>query len=371
MRVLSADSHTVEPADLWTSRLDRKFRDRSPRVEQQGNAAVLVAPGMRPFRVGGITAMGKSGDDLKAHFNTGYEAARPSGWDPVERLKDQAIDGVEGEVLYTSLGLPMFALPDLELQQACFRIYNDWLAEYCNHNRKRLAGIGLISTDDVTEAIRELERCARLGLAGAQISGAPPADKPYSHPMYEPFWAAASDLQTPISLHVISGRRHIPTAAELMNPVDTSDIVANYLFLTVEVQHTFCDIFTRGVCERFPKLKLVSAENDTVWLPHFMYRMDHSWDKFRTLGNYPALPLKPSDYMKRQLWATFLDDPVGPATYDFFGADNYMWASDFPHSDSTWPRSREVIKADFARVPEDVTRKIVFDNAAELYHLGE
>ncbi|HEY2104222.1 MAG TPA: hypothetical protein VGH29_00460, partial [Candidatus Binataceae bacterium] len=64
MRVLSADSHTVEPADLWTSRLDRKFRDRSPRVEQQGNAAVLVAPGMRPFRVGGITAMGKSVDDL-------------------------------------------------------------------------------------------------------------------------------------------------------------------------------------------------------------------------------------------------------------------------------------------------------------------
>jgi predicted TIM-barrel fold metal-dependent hydrolase len=118
-------------------------------------------------------------------------------------------------------------------------------------------------------------------------------------------------------------------------------------------------------------LKLVSAENDTGWLPHFMYRMDHSWDKFRTLGDYPALPLKPSEYMKRQLWATFLDDPVGPATYEFFGADNYMWASDFPHSDSTWPRSREVIKADFARVPEDVTRKIVFDNAAELYHLGE
>ena len=68
--------------------------------------------------------------------------------------------------------------------------------------------------------------------------------------------------------------------------------------------------------------------------------------------------------------ATFLDDPVGPATYDFFGTHNYMWASDFPHSDSTWPRLQEVIKADFAKVPEDVTRKIVFENAAKLYHLG-
>jgi predicted TIM-barrel fold metal-dependent hydrolase len=370
MRVISADSHTVEPADLWTSRLDRKFKDKAPHVEQQGNAAVLVAPGMRPFRVGAITAMGKSGDDLKKHFNTGYEAARPSGWDPAERVKDQAVDGVDAEVLYTSLGLPMFALPDVELQQACFRVYNDWLSEYCNYDRKRLAGIGLISTDDVGEAVKELERAAKLGLPGAQISGAPPADKPYSRPMYDPLWAAASDLQIPISLHVISGRRHIPTAEELKNPLETSDIVSGYLFLTVEVQQTFCDMITKGVLERFPKLKLVSAENDTGWLPHFMYRMDHSWDKFRTLGNYPALPLKPSEYMKRQLWATFLDDPVGPATYDFFGTDNYMWASDFPHSDSTWPRSREVIKADFAKVPEDVTRKIVFDNAAKLYHLG-
>ena len=370
MRVVSADSHTVEPADLWTSRLDRKFRDSAPHIEMRGSTALLFAPGIRPFPVGGISASGKSGEALAEHWKTGYEAVRPSGWDPAERLKDQDIDGVEGEVLYTSLGLPLFALPDLELQQACFSAYNDWLAEYCNYDPKRLAGIAMISTDDVDVAIRELERAARLGLAGAQISGAPPEDKPYRLPMYDPFWQAASDLRIPISLHVVSGRRNLPKPGEKTTPLEQTNVVINYMFLISEVQQTFADIIIGGVLERFPNLRLVSAENDTGWLPHFLYRLDHAWDKYSKVGTYAKLTLKPSEYFKRQVWATFLDDPVGPANFKFFGENNYMWGSDFPHSDSTWPRSREVIKTDFDGVPENIARKMVFDNAVRLYHLG-
>ena len=118
------------------------------------------------------------------------------------------------------------------------------------------------------------------------------------------------------------------------------------------------------VFERFPKLKIVSAENDTGWLPHFMYRLDHTCERY---GGYFSLKEKPSDYLKRQLWATFLDDRVGALTYEIFGENNYMWGSDFPHSDCTWPHSREVIAKDFANVPDAVTRKIVCGNAAKLY----
>ena len=103
-------------------------------------------------------------------------------------------------------------------------------------------------------------------------------------------------------------------------------------------------------------------------MPHFMYRMDHAYEKFGTLATEP-LPMRPSEYIKRQVWATFLDDPVGPKTYELFGENNYMWGSDFPHTDSTWPKSREVIAKDFAGVPDEVTRKITFDNAARLYGL--
>jgi predicted TIM-barrel fold metal-dependent hydrolase len=135
-----------------------------------------------------------------------------------------------------------------------------------------------------------------------------------------------------------------------------------------EIQRSLTSLIVSGVLERFPRLKLVSAENDVGWLPHYMYRLDHAWEKYSALTPEP-LPLKPSDYMRRQLWATFQDDPVGPATYKFFGSSNYMWASDFPHTDSTWPNSRKVIERDFVGVPDDVTRKIVFENAAKLYRL--
>jgi uncharacterized protein len=107
----------------------------------------------------------KSGDELKEHLNRGYEAARPSGWDPAERLKDQDLDGVAAEVLYTTLGMPLFRLPDFALQRACFRLYNDWLAEFCTYNPKRLVGLALISLVNVGDAVNELERTARQACA--------------------------------------------------------------------------------------------------------------------------------------------------------------------------------------------------------------
>ena len=107
LRVISADSHMTEPPDLWTTRLDRRFQDRAPRVvhEPDKPGHFFIAPGITPFPVAGGFSTGRSGEDLKEHLKSGYEAARPSGWDPVERLKDQDLDGVAAEVIYTTLGL--------------------------------------------------------------------------------------------------------------------------------------------------------------------------------------------------------------------------------------------------------------------------
>ena len=120
--------------------------------------------------------------------------------------------------------------------------------------------------------------------------------------------------------------------------------------------------------ERYPDLRIVSAENDTGWLPHYLYRADHAYDKYKAMQPDP-LPQPPSFYLERQVWATFQDDPVGPSTHEIFGADNYMWASDFPHSDSTFPDSHQWIEKNFATVPDDVRRKIVYDNAVKLYEM--
>jgi len=149
---------------------------------------------------------------------------------------------------------------------------------------------------------------------------------------------------------------------------EKGNVAEFYMRLIYEVQSSLSAIILGGALERFPKLQIVSAENDVGWFPHFIYRMDHAYEKFNAMLPEP-LPMRPSEYIKRQVWATFLDDPVGPSTYKMFGEDNYMWGSDFPHTDSTWPHSRQVIEKDFAGVPDEVTHKIIFENAARLYNL--
>lgn len=375
--IVSADSHMMEPADLWVERLDAKFRDVAPRVvkKDEKSGYVFVAPGVQSFPVAGGFAAGRSGEELREFLkkgqDQGYITARPSGWDPVERLKDQDIDGVEAEVLYTTLGMTLFGLHDAELQRACFKAYNDWLSEFCSHSPKRLIGIALVSLEDINEGVAELNRAARQGLRGAMIWGAPPRERPYTSKEYDPFWAAAQDLDMPLSLHVITGKKPPRSEEERAKVRESRDpsFLRGYMNLIHEVQRSLTDIIVGGVMMRFPKIKIVSAENDTGWIAHYMYRLDHAFEKFGTLMKEP-LDMKPSEYVRRNLWATFQDDPIGPMLFRYFGADNFMWASDFPHTDSTWPNSLKVIAQDFEGVPEDVTRKIICDNAAKLYNIN-
>jgi len=373
----------MEPADLWETRLDNKFRDRAPKVvkNEGGSGYMFIAAGVRPFPVAGGFGIGKSGEDLKEHLKKGYEAARPSGWDPAERLKDQDVDGVRAEVIYTTLGMPLFGLDDDELRRACFTAYNDWVAEFRSYCPPRLHPIALLSLDDIPLAVKELERCAKIGLKGGMIWGVPPDDKPYYNELYDPFWAAAQALKMPLSLHVITQRNQKSWSRDKARteekPRDESAPIVfggvKMLIRTMqpvyEVQHTLSSLIFGKVFERFPELRIVSAENDTGWIAHFMYRLDHMYGKFGTMREETKLQMQPSEYVRRNVWATFQDDAIGPMTYKYFGENNYMWASDFPHTDSTWPNSLKVIKQDFNGVPEDVTRKIVCDNAAKLYQI--
>jgi len=369
LRVISADSHMTEPPDLWTSRLDKQFQDRAPHVveDKEKPGHFFVAPGITPFPVAGGFSTGRSGEELKKHLKSGYEAARPSGWDPVERIKDQDIDGVQAEVIYTTLGLALFQLTDAKLQQACFRVYNGWVAEFQSHNPKRLHPVAMISLENIAEAIKELEHAAKLGLKGGMIWGAPPADRPYYSHIYDPFWTAAQELNMPLSLHVVSSR---DASTRVVMDGGSSGWVnqtaIRFVHLIHEVQKSLTSLILGGVLERFPRLKIVSAESDIGWLAHYVQRLDHAYEKFGAMVEHP-LPMKPSAYVRRQIWATFQDDPIGAANAVVFGEDNCMWASDFPHTDTTWPNSRKVIERDFASVPLSITQKIVCDNAAKLY----
>jgi predicted TIM-barrel fold metal-dependent hydrolase len=362
-QVISADSHMTEPGDLWVERLDRKYRDNAPRVikneKSSGAPYQFVGPGIHPLTVAGVFAAGRSGNELREHMKHGYEAARPSGWDPAERLKDQNLDGVVAEVLYSSLGIVLLDMKDVELQQACLRVYNDWLAEFCAHDPKRLIGIGLYTLKALPD-ISEIERCAKLGLKGMLILASDTIDLPYSDERFDPLWRVCAEANLPISLHkpLVSGMPLTPAMPTMAD-------------LQIHVIHVVEQCITRmvygGVFERFPNLKVVSAENDVGWIPNWVHRLDHVHAK---ITSAKRLPLKPSEYVRRNMWATFQDDPLGPATWKFFGESNYMWASDFPHADSTFPNSLKVIEENFAGVPVEVTQNIVFENARRLYNIS-
>jgi len=376
LKVISADSHMMEPPDLWVERLDNKFKDRAPKVITQdaGSRPLFHAPGLEPYPISVAFAAGRSGNELREFIGKAGAQDAERFRDPAKRIEDQDRDGVSAEVLYTTLGMSLFGLEDAELQAACFKAYNDWTAEFCSYDQRRFIGMALISLADIELGARELRRAAKIGLRGAMIWGAPPPDKPFWHPMYDPLWTAAQELAMPLSLHVITGgpktraRKEDRAPQEFRPRMKGLGRLTGYMTLPVEVQASFSEIIMGGVLMRFPRLKLVSAENDCGWIPHFMYRMDHAFEKFG-VGLEQPLDLKPSEYVRRHLWAPFQDDPIGPLIADYFGEDRYMWASDYPHTDSTFPHSREVIERDFAGVSEPIKRKIVCDNAAQLYRV--
>ena len=219
--VISADSHMTEPATLWVDRLDEKFKDRAPRViKKEGRSGyVFVAPGVPEFPVAGGFAAGRSGKELKeflarANQDDGYDGARPSGWDPVERIKDQDIDGVHAEVLYTTLGMTLFGLHDADLQRACFKAYNDWLAEFCSHNPKRLVGAALISLEDIGEGAKELQRVREARTQGSDDLGRAAERQTYTSREYTiRSGKLRKHCEMPLSLHVITGKKP-PKSAE-------------------------------------------------------------------------------------------------------------------------------------------------------------
>jgi len=362
--IMDADAHMCEPPNLWVERIDQRFRDRAPRIVKDPDGrkgAFFVCEGLPAFRVSGAFAAGKTFD--KKFLEAGIESAPAGGWDPAERLKDMDLDGVVAQVLYTTVGFTLFGIEDAEFQEACFRVYNDWLAEFCSYAPKRLGGLGLISLFDVERGTRELERCKKLGLKGGMIWATPPEDDNFGSPKYDRFWAAAQETQMPLSLHILTGaRRSGRIGAEL----DKRALYVMVITRPQEVQTTLMNFIFYGVLERFPALKLVSAENDISWVPQLLERADRYYYAYQKAYEI-NLPMKPSDYFRRQVWATFIEDPLGLKVYGHVGADNFMWSTDYPHRAATWPHSQEVIARDFADLPAADREKLVRSNMAKLY----
>jgi predicted TIM-barrel fold metal-dependent hydrolase len=365
--VLSSDSHVFEPPDLWSTRIDAAFRHRAPRMQRIDGADQLVVEADQVLSgIGLISNAGARFDAPETISSLArFEDVQRGGYDPDQHLADMRLDGVAGEVLYPSQGLFYFKVQDPALMSAIFRAYNDWLAEFCRTDPARLKGIAMVNLDDVQEGVRELERTARMGFAGAMISELPLDHRRYDQPEYEPFWAAAQALDMPLSLHTATRRQGKIRGAGEKTLRDASSRATKAFGPATSM----CDMIFSGVFERHPRLQLAIVEFELAWVPHMLASMDYTYRERHeeALVRFKE-GMRPSDFFHRNICLSFQEDAIGIRLRDVIGVDNMMWGSDYPHSESTFPQSRKIIAEILAGVPADEQAKIVGDNTARLYH---
>ena len=363
-RIISSDSHIIEPEDLWKERIDQRFKDRGPQLLHEEEADQWVCDGLR-FGAIGINQQAGLRFENPEELTTGgsMETVPLGGLDPHEHVKDMDLDGVSAGVLYPSQGLTLFRVPATDVLSAAFRAYNDYLAEFCAPFPDRLKGIAMINLDDVADGVQELERSARLGLAGAMISVNPIL--PYTHPAYDRFWSAAQDLEMPLSLHVgtMRWRPGMDTdGVVLQNPFD---------FPNREYDPRQCinGMIFSGAFERHPRLKVGVVEFEVAWAPYFLKRMDNFYQERAggVQGERFKNDMVPSDFFRRNVFIGFQEDDLGMQLRHHIGVDILLWGSDYPHAESTFPRSRQILKEIFEGVPEEEKAKIAGGNTAKLY----
>ena len=333
--IISADSHIAEARNTYVDYIEPKWRDVAPRVEwTEERGDVYVIDGMkRTIDMGLIAAAGQKPEELKR--SAAYEELPASSYDPATRTADQDRDGVSAEVIYPSVGMVLCNHSDPDYKKAAMDAYNRWIADYCSVDTDRLLAVGQTALRSVEEAISDIEAMAEAGMRGVMMSGNPHTEFDFDDPRWDPFWQAAVDLNLPVSWHILTsrgqGRPRGPKANAFMTIIRANqDIMGTLVF--------------GGVFERNPGLRVVCVEADAGWVPHYMYRMDHAYKRHRYwLPPGQELSKLPSEYFSEHIYTTFQDDWVAFKMVNDVNHKRLLWANDFPHSDSTWPWSQELL----------------------------
>ncbi len=386
-RPISADSHALETPEVYEG-LAERFGDDAPRVvhtEGQGdsivipnnpkrsrNVAVMALAGTRldyktplPREHASKPSAGTLSDpEIQAYFTGGYEAMRPGLTDGALRPEDQDIDGISAEILYPGW-FPMFSLPNLDLLVAVQRNYNDWMHRQQVASKGRLVGLAALPVQKPELAVIELQRVIKLGYKGVVIPSNAPEGRRYCDTDYDPMWALLEEAGLPVAFHVACWS-HVPEWVQVsMN----RDPVVQYAGSPALIHDTLVELMVRGVCAKFPKLKFVLAEFNAGWLAHWLDKVQQGWARDFAGNPSGTPPVDVLEIWKRQFYATIEDDNAALQTREMIGEDTLLWGSDYPHTDSTWPCSSQVINEMFEKFSPETRDKITRTNVAKLYSL--
>ena len=369
--ILDCDAHVNEPPDTWVGRVPAKFKDRAPKVVHRDEGDYWSFNDGESMRPVGLTATaGLSFLDF-APVGGSYEAMRPGSFDTKARLADMDIDGMYLQVLYPSvtlLGAKIYG-SEPELQVACVRAYNDWLAEFCEGSEGRLIGQAILPTTGVDDTLAEMKRALDLGHRGVVISAYPNGGlTPEAED--EAFWALAQETDTPVAVHNGS---FLPSVAGGGGPSNmNTPMFMGAAGATKSGSHTLpvvSQLLFTGVFEKFTDIKLLLVESNIGWIPTLLEQIDDMFYRYRFFTNGDQMRVTPSRIFHRNFWASFMIDTVGMDLRHRLNVDQIMWSSDYPHTGCDWPNSRITIERNFRGLPAAEVKKMLHDNCKRLYKL--
>ena len=386
-RPISADSHALEGPEVFDG-LAERFGDDAPRiVHKEGRGDHIVTPNM-PKRSRNVAVMALAGTrldyetplprehaskpsagsisdpEIQAYFTGGYAAMRPGLTDGARRPDDQDIDGVSAEILYPGW-FPMFSLQNLDLMVALQRNYNDWMSGQQVASKGRLIGLAALPVQRPDVAVAELERVIDLGFKGIVLPSNAPRGRKYSDPDYDPMWARAEEAGLPVAFHVAC-MSHAP---DWLKAMKDRDPIVQYAGSPALIHDTLIELMVRGVCARFPDLKFVLAEFNAGWVAHWLDKVQQGWAREYAKDSATTPPVDVLEIWKRQFFATIEDDTAALRTRELIGEETLLWGSDYPHTDSTWPCSTQVLDEMFEDYEPETRDKITRTNVANLYSL--
>jgi uncharacterized protein len=363
--IISSDGHVCEPPNCYVDFIEPKFRDTAPRiVEQPDGSEAFVIPGFkRPVALGFIDGAGFGVRERNERAKTiKFKDIRDGAYGGRARLGYMDKDGIAAEIVYASVGMGLCMHRDAEYKDACMKAYNRWLQAMCSEAPERVYGLAQTAVLSVDSAIEDFGRAKEMGFVGMMMPGHP-IHEDYDHPDYDALWECATDLGLPICFHILTSREGSLAMPHRGHPLNS------FLGIIRAVQDVVGLMVLGGVFERHPKLKMVCAESDAGWMPHYMYRMDHAVKFNAENGVIRGLSKLPSEYIKKNVWMTFQDDLTAFNSVNQLPYTQLLWASDFPHTDSTWPRSQQLIAEHSAHLEERQRQAIMRENAAALFSL--
>jgi predicted TIM-barrel fold metal-dependent hydrolase len=356
----------MESPGLWQEWIDERFRERAPRLEKVGSRQTITVEG-EPLTAEEGKYPFATPDFLKA-LTRGmqrFEHARKSGFSAKARLEDMDREGVDVQILYPTVGGQLLGreFRDVELLAGCCRAYNRWSAEYCRAAPERLRWAAMLPLQSVDLAVEEARRAAAEGAVGFYVRPNPVCGRSLHHPDLDPLWAEAQRLDRAICIHD-SGSPHLPSFGERMDTHTTGHILAH----PFEAMAAMAGLIWYGVYERFPQLRVVHVEADAGWVPYWLQRMEQHFE-FSGNAEHPELKRRPSEYFRQNVFVACRgDERTLPAAVELVGDDNFVFNTDYPHPDGTFPWGMQ--KLGEQPIPEASKRKILWENGVRAFRLA-